>query len=149
MQADDAETFSYMSWLPVRFPRNIRCILTTNSSHLPSMARLTSRQVLTIAVQPLSEDLQKDIVENFFRTSNKVNKPLFMLSVLLSITTTCGSFMLVLEVWKCETLFFLQWVVSVDFSYLVSTHKKLSQFWSFIFLPISVMVWFHILEQNF
>ncbi|KAK2154284.1 hypothetical protein LSH36_272g06050 [Paralvinella palmiformis] len=70
-KADDAETFSYMSWLPVRFPRNIRCILTTNSSHLPSMARLTSRQVLTIAVQPLSEDLQKDIVENFFRTSNK------------------------------------------------------------------------------
>ncbi|XP_062615588.1 TPR repeat-containing protein DDB_G0287407-like [Saccostrea cucullata] len=67
----DRDQYKHLSWLPPRFPGNVRAIVSTSSDHLPTLHRLKEHTCFLINIPQLKKSEAKEIIAQYLIMFNK------------------------------------------------------------------------------
>ncbi|XP_071136458.1 TPR repeat-containing protein DDB_G0287407-like isoform X2 [Mytilus edulis] len=84
----DCNTYNHLSWLPPRFPGNIKCIISSADTHPPTVARLTEHSCYVCEVGPINKEAAEILVS---KTLKKFNKQLDKDQLSLIVSRPCAT----------------------------------------------------------
>ncbi|CAC5417156.1 unnamed protein product [Mytilus coruscus] len=84
----DCNNYNHLSWLPPRFPGNIKCIISSADTHPPTIARLTEHSCYVCEVGPINKEAAEVIVA---KTLKKYNKQLDKDQLFLIVSRPCAT----------------------------------------------------------
>ena len=73
-QLDNSGSVYHLSWLPPFLPRGLRCVVSTNVSHLPTTARLYEHPAYLLPLAALSYSALQDIACKYLGRFGKVRE---------------------------------------------------------------------------
>lgn len=72
-QLDNNETVQHLSWLPPALPPNLRCVVSANMAHSPTIARLHEHPAVQVTLGALDRGALMELASNYLERFGKVN----------------------------------------------------------------------------